>query len=59
VPARQPEEPGETEPLYRQLYDATFPGGAFIPGYGPPRTYTNRNGDGAQGGNPAFGRPPF
>jgi FtsP/CotA-like multicopper oxidase with cupredoxin domain len=46
---------------YRAAWDATFPGGTFggityppgvfIPGYGPPRTYTTPNSAGAVGGN--------
>ncbi len=40
--------------LYRAHYDAQFPGGTFIPEFGPPRTYTDRNRDGAVGGNPSF-----
>jgi spore coat protein A, manganese oxidase len=52
-------------PQYRVAWDALFPGGTFngfsfpagtfIPGYGPPLDYTTRNGDGAIGGNLAFG----
>jgi FtsP/CotA-like multicopper oxidase with cupredoxin domain len=32
----------------------TYPAGAVIPGYGPPRDYFTPNADGALGGNPAF-----
>jgi len=49
---------------YRSAYDATFPGGTFngvthapgefIPGFGPPQTYTAANADSAIGGNLAF-----
>ena len=49
---------------YRAAWDATFPGGTFngvtyapgtfIPGFGPPRTYTTANASGALGGNVAF-----
>ena len=49
---------------YRAAWDATFPGGTFngvtyapgtfIPGFGPPRTYTTANTSGALGGNVAF-----
>jgi spore coat protein A len=42
------------EVAYRAQYDAAFPGGADIPKFGPPRTYTTANNDGAVGGNPAF-----
>lgn len=43
-----------------QLCDGTFgevdyPPGQIIPGYGPPGNYLTPNGDGALGGNPAFG----
>lgn len=31
-----------------------YPGGTYIPGYGPPNEYARPNGDGAIGGNPAF-----
>lgn len=37
---------------YMALYDSDFPGGAFIPGYGPPNDYNNPNAVGAVGGNP-------
>lgn len=50
---------------YRAAWDALFPGGTFngftfaphrfIPGYGPPGNYATKNGDGALGGNLAFG----
>jgi spore coat protein A len=33
-------------------YAAAFPGGAFIPGYGPPNDYNTPNAAGAVGGNP-------
>jgi FtsP/CotA-like multicopper oxidase with cupredoxin domain len=49
---------------YRAAWDAQFPGGTFsgvtyapgeyIPGFGPPLSYTTPNADGALGGNPAF-----
>jgi FtsP/CotA-like multicopper oxidase with cupredoxin domain len=49
---------------YRAAWDAQFPGGTFngvtyapgeyIPGFGPPLSYTAPNGDGALGGNLAF-----
>lgn len=38
---------------YRKLYDASFPGGAFITAFGPPLAYGTPNADGAIGGNPA------
>ena len=51
-------------PQYRVAWDALFPGGtfngfsfapgAFIPGFGPPRSYTSPNADGAVGGNLAY-----
>jgi spore coat protein A, manganese oxidase len=31
-----------------------YPAGVYIPGYGPPGTYTSPNTNGAIGGNPAF-----
>ncbi|MEW6660062.1 MAG: multicopper oxidase domain-containing protein [Thermodesulfobacteriota bacterium] len=34
-------------------YDAAFPGGVALDGYGPPNYYNNPNADGAIGGNPA------
>jgi FtsP/CotA-like multicopper oxidase with cupredoxin domain len=47
---------------YRNLYDSMFPGGTFgatdyapgefIPGYGPPQSYSTPNAAGALGGNP-------
>jgi spore coat protein A, manganese oxidase len=50
---------------YRMAWDALFPGGTFngfkfdpgnfIPGFGPPLAYNTPNGDGAIGGNLAFG----
>jgi spore coat protein A len=33
-------------------YAAAFPGGAYIPGYGPPSDYNTPNAAGAVGGNP-------
>ena len=49
---------------YRAAWDGTFPGGTFngvtypagtfIPGFGPPRTYTTANAAGAVGGNLSF-----
>jgi FtsP/CotA-like multicopper oxidase with cupredoxin domain len=36
---------------YRSAYDATFPGGTFVPGFGPPLDYRTGNGR-ALGGNP-------
>ena len=36
---------------YEAVYAAAFPGGAFIPGFGPPLDYTTGNPD-ALGGNP-------
>jgi len=37
---------------YILAYDALFPGGAFIPGYGPPLNYFIGNPSGKLGGNP-------
>jgi spore coat protein A len=37
---------------YVKAYEALFPGGAFIPGYGPPNPYGVANAAGAVGGNP-------
>jgi FtsP/CotA-like multicopper oxidase with cupredoxin domain len=37
---------------YRQTYDALFPGGVFLPGFGPPNPYNTPNAAGAVGGNP-------
>jgi FtsP/CotA-like multicopper oxidase with cupredoxin domain len=37
---------------YQKLYDSLFPGGTFIPGYGPPQNYLAPNAAGALGGNP-------
>ncbi len=37
---------------YRELYDSKFPGGNFIPMYGPPLAYNVPNASGALGGNP-------
>jgi spore coat protein A, manganese oxidase len=39
---------------YEDAWEAAFPGGAYIPGYGPPRDYNTPNADGAVGGNPAI-----
>ena len=41
------------EEQYESDYSAAFPGGNFIPGYGPPRDYDTPNSDFAVGGNPA------
>jgi spore coat protein A len=38
---------------YLAAYDAAFPGGVAIDGYGPPNYYNTPNADGAIGGNPA------
>lgn len=38
---------------YAAAYDAAFPGGVAIDGYGPPNYYNSVNADGAIGGNPA------
>ena len=38
---------------YAAAYDAAFPGGVAIDGYGPPKYYNTPNADGAVGGNPA------
>jgi spore coat protein A, manganese oxidase len=38
---------------YGAAYDAAFPGGVFIPAYGPPNNASIANADGALGGNPA------
>ncbi len=38
---------------YLTEYKAAFPGGAFLPEYGPPNDYLTLNADGAIGGNPA------
>ncbi len=43
-------------PAYLDLWNSSFPGGSFIPGYGPPFNYTTPNSDGAIGGNPAISR---
>ena len=37
---------------YLDAWSAAFPGGALIPGYGPPRAYNKPNADFAVGGNP-------
>jgi FtsP/CotA-like multicopper oxidase with cupredoxin domain len=39
---------------YLAAYDAAFPGGVAIDGYGPPNYYNTPNADGAIGGNPAL-----
>jgi spore coat protein A, manganese oxidase len=39
---------------YRAAWNSAFPGGAFLPGYGPPANYTTANADGALGGNLAL-----
>lgn len=39
-------------PLYAAAYGAAFPGGAWIPEYGPPNDYRLANGAGYIGGNP-------
>ena len=36
----------------RQTYDASFPDGLFVPGFGPPNFYGTPNAAGAVGGNP-------
>jgi spore coat protein A len=38
---------------YTAAYEAAFPGGVAIDGYGPPNYYNTPNADGAIGGNPA------
>jgi len=40
---------------YTAAYEALFPEGAVIDGYGPPMDYNTLNLDGAIGGNPAVG----
>jgi FtsP/CotA-like multicopper oxidase with cupredoxin domain len=40
---------------YTAAYEALFPAGAVIDGYGPPMDYNTVNFDGAIGGNPAVG----
>ena len=37
---------------YRAFYNKSFPGGNFIPEYGPPKSYDTANKAGAIGGNP-------
>ncbi|MDH3813751.1 MAG: multicopper oxidase domain-containing protein [Acidobacteriota bacterium] len=37
---------------YFDDYSTTFPGGAYLPGYGPPMNYNAPNSAGAVGGNP-------
>ncbi len=39
---------------YADNWEAAFPGGDYIAGYGPPRDYFTPNADGALGGNPAI-----
>ncbi len=39
---------------YLNAYNAAFPGGAYIPEFGPPSPYSTVNADGAIGGNPAI-----
>ena len=39
---------------YNKVYNASFPGGIFNGGFGPPLPYNNTNLDGAVGGNPAI-----
>jgi FtsP/CotA-like multicopper oxidase with cupredoxin domain len=39
---------------YPDAWAAAFPGGTYIPGYGPPRDYSTPNTDRALGGNPAI-----
>jgi spore coat protein A len=39
---------------YQEAWSAAFPGGALIPGYGPPRAYDTPNEDFAVGGNLAI-----
>lgn len=39
---------------FLKTYIAAFPGGDFIPQYGPPLDYSTPNKDGALGGNPAI-----
>ncbi len=40
---------------YRTAYDSLFPGGGYIPGFGPPLFYNEPNAAGAIGGNPDVG----
>ncbi len=37
---------------YQAAYDAVFPGGAWVPEYGPPNPYNTANASGYVGGNP-------
>jgi FtsP/CotA-like multicopper oxidase with cupredoxin domain len=37
---------------YRDKYNSLFPGGTYIPGFGPPLPYNEPNASGALGGNP-------
>ena len=39
---------------YNGAYNAAFPGGMYMPAYGPPMAYGMPNADGALGGNPAI-----
>jgi len=39
---------------YIKAWSKLFPGGVFVPGYGPPLDYLTPNADGAIGGNPAI-----
>ena len=39
---------------YNKVYNASFPGGLFNGGFGPPLSYNTPNLDGAVGGNPAI-----
>ncbi len=39
---------------YDDAWEAAFPGGVYIAGYGPPKDYFTANADGALGGNPAI-----
>ena len=40
---------------YTAAWEAAFPGGVFLPGYGPPLSYNTPNAEGAFGGNLPFG----
>ncbi len=37
---------------YQAAYDGAFPGGVYLPGFGPPGDYNTANASGAIGGNP-------
>lgn len=39
---------------FSKVYEAAFPAGTFVPGFGPPAPYNTANADGALGGNPAI-----